>query len=311
MLSEKGNFREWGLLLTHRRLRGGPNCNALVYRGPRRTRRLSGGPAEVLGDQFGQHTPRYKVIAPRYGSNKLLVVITCDRCCGFQPCQHLELHGELQNILRPRSHLPDIMILIWASEFSTSFFGNSKVQPSEKTKQKERASRSGSFRGMTGSAHTCGLEEKVARAQTRLEPALWPRPCLVLSSPPPNRLLASHLGVLSLPKGLCHPLPQVSAQVPAPFGLVHWPFLTELKETPVSAGRHFGPRVPCPRGRSRILSTFLNLSFAKCGKFTATFFFLKNYSVLYPLSFSFPETLMTCMWELLLVLMYSSTLFIF
>lgn len=70
-----------------------------------------------------------------------------------------------------------------------------------------------------------------------------------LAQPPPRRRRApqpGHLGVLSLPKRLCYPLPQVSAQVPAPFGLVHWPFLTELKKTPVAAGRHFGPRLSPP-----------------------------------------------------------------
>ena len=57
-----------------------------------------------------------------------------------------------------------------------------------------------------------------------------------------------HLGVLSLPKGLRYPLPQISAQVPAPFGLVQRPFLTEPEKTPVAAGRHLGPRVsPPPR----------------------------------------------------------------
>lgn len=67
----------------------------------------------------------------------------------------------------------------------------------------------------------------------------------------PNLLPSGHLGVLSLPKGLCYPLPQVSAQVPAPFGLVHWPFLTELKETPVAESGHLGPRLPRPWGRSQ------------------------------------------------------------
>lgn len=70
-----------------------------------------------------------------------------------------------------------------------------------------------------------------------------------LAQPPPRRgrtPRSGHLGVLSLPKRLCYPLPQVSAQVPAPFGLVHGPFLTELKKTPVAAGRHFGPRLSPP-----------------------------------------------------------------
>lgn len=73
-----------------------------------------------------------------------------------------------------------------------------------------------------------------------------PRPpsCSNTSNLPP----AGHLGVLSLPKGLCYPLPQVSAQVPAPFGLVHWPFLTELKETTVAESGHLGPRLPRPWG---------------------------------------------------------------
>lgn len=74
-----------------------------------------------------------------------------------------------------------------------------------------------------------------------------PHPRSDTSNLPP----AGHLGVLSLPKGLCYPLPQVSAQVPAPFGLVHWPFLTELKETTVAESGHLGPRVPRPWGRSQ------------------------------------------------------------
>lgn len=76
-----------------------------------------------------------------------------------------------------------------------------------------------------------------------------PRPFRPSPQPPPRcrrTPQSGHLGVLSLPKGLCYPLPQVSAQVPAPFGLVHWPFLTELKETPVTTGRHFGPRLSPP-----------------------------------------------------------------
>lgn len=84
---------------------------------------------------------------------------------------------------------------------------------------------------------------------SRLVGPTLPRPFLPSRRPPPRRRRtpqSGYLGVLSLPKGLCYPLPQVSAQVPAPFGLVHWPFLTELKKTPVAAGRHFGPRLPPP-----------------------------------------------------------------
>lgn len=68
------------------------------------------------------------------------------------------------------------------------------------------------------------------------------------SSDVPNLFPSGHLCVLSLPKGLCYPLPQVSAQVPAPFGLVHRPFLTELKETTVAESGHLGPRLPRPGG---------------------------------------------------------------
>lgn len=95
-------------------------------------------------------------------------------------------------------------------------------------------------------------QQRRAHAQARRRPARGPAPPrLPLPSPrPPPRCRRApqpgHLGVLSLPKGLRYPLPQISAQVPAPFGLVHWPFLTQLKKPPVAAGRHVRPRLTPP-----------------------------------------------------------------
>lgn len=126
------------------------------------------------------------------------------------------------------------------------------MQPGESAQQQPGSPLSAGPRARGGSRARAPGQQK-ARACARPPPAArGPAPLrLPLPSPrpPPRRRRApqpGHLGVLSLPKGLRYPLPQISAQVPAPFGLVHWPFLTQLKKPPVAAGRHVRPRLTPP-----------------------------------------------------------------
>lgn len=66
------------------------------------------------------------------------------------------------------------------------------------------------------------------------------------------------MGVLSILKGLSYPVPQISAQVPALFALIHWPILTELREMLIAAGHNFGP----------LINTFFKVSLLKMFKIT-------------------------------------------
>lgn len=142
------------------------------------------------------------------------------------------------NSVKEEATLPYNLTPKWHLGLGGSFSGHGAVRTRKKTQGV--AVRSEPARG---SPRTRAAGQGGRRVRT--PPPAGPR------SDVPNLFPSGHLGVLSLPKGLCYPLPQVSAQVPAPFGLVHWPFLTELKETTVAESGHLGPRLPRPWGRSQ------------------------------------------------------------